>query len=95
MADENNNAEDVAAEGVAVEAEAATEAETVGRNALDRIAEVYFLEGVEYHCTASIGVALFKNHLASQDEILNRADTAMYEAKAAGRDQVRFSSAAP
>ena len=50
---------------------------------------------IEHRCTASIGVALFKNHLASQDEILNRADTAMYEAKAAGRDQVRFSSAAP
>ena len=48
---------------------------------------------VEHHCTASIGVVLFKNHLSSQDDILNRADTAMYEAKEAGRNQVRFFAA--
>jgi diguanylate cyclase (GGDEF)-like protein/PAS domain S-box-containing protein len=45
---------------------------------------------VEHHCTASIGVALFINHGASQDDIFNWADTAMYQAKKAGRNLVRF-----
>lgn len=50
---------------------------------------------VEHHCTASIGVVLFNSHQASQDDILNRADTAMYEAKDSGRNQIRFFSAKP
>lgn len=45
---------------------------------------------VEHHCTASIGVALFIHHEASQDDILKWADTAMYQAKSAGRNQIRF-----
>lgn len=45
---------------------------------------------VEHHCTASIGVALF-THLDTQpDDILKRADQAMFQAKAAGRNQIRF-----
>ena len=52
---------------------------------------------VEHHCTASIGVALFLGHQAGHDEIIKRADTAMYQAKEAGRNLVRFheSPAAP
>jgi diguanylate cyclase (GGDEF)-like protein/PAS domain S-box-containing protein len=45
---------------------------------------------VEHHCTASIGVALFIQHEASQDDILKWADQAMYQAKAAGRNQIKF-----
>ena len=45
---------------------------------------------IEHHCTASIGVALFVNHQASQDEIIKWADTAMYQAKKAGRNTIRF-----
>lgn len=45
---------------------------------------------VEHHCTASIGVVLFVNHEASQDDILKWADAAMYQAKAAGRNLIRF-----
>jgi GGDEF domain-containing protein len=35
-------------------------------------------------------VALFFNHEGSQDDILKWADAAMYEAKAAGRNMIRF-----
>jgi diguanylate cyclase (GGDEF)-like protein/PAS domain S-box-containing protein len=45
---------------------------------------------VEYRCTASIGVALFFNHEGSQEDILGRADVAMYQAKAAGPNLIRF-----
>ena len=45
---------------------------------------------VEHHCTASIGVALFGKNEASQDDILKWADTAMYQAKDAGRNLIRF-----
>ena len=43
-----------------------------------------------YHGTASIGVTLFSDHNLSQDDLLKHADIAMYEAKKAGRNTVRF-----
>ncbi|MFH1043979.1 MAG: sensor domain-containing diguanylate cyclase [Pseudomonadota bacterium] len=45
---------------------------------------------IEYHGTASIGVALFINHEASREDIIKQADMAMYQAKAAGRNSIRF-----
>jgi len=45
---------------------------------------------VELPCTASIGVVLFRNHETSTDEIIKRADMAMYQAKAAGGNLIRF-----
>ncbi|MDR3409432.1 MAG: diguanylate cyclase [Formivibrio sp.] len=45
---------------------------------------------IEHHCTASIGVVLYFNHEASQDDILKWADMAMYQAKDAGRNAIRF-----
>ena len=45
---------------------------------------------VEHRCSASIGVVLFLNHDASQENILRWADEAMYQAKAAGRNAIRF-----
>jgi len=45
---------------------------------------------VEYHCTVSIGAALFINNATSQDDVLKWADTAMYQAKAAGGNLIRF-----
>lgn len=45
---------------------------------------------VAHRCTASIGVIVFRNHDASQDDILKWADDAMYHAKKAGRNLVRF-----
>lgn len=45
---------------------------------------------VEHHCTSSIGVVLFINHEASQDDIIRWADMAMYQAKYDGRNLIRF-----
>ncbi|HEY5764190.1 MAG TPA: diguanylate cyclase [Rhodocyclaceae bacterium] len=50
---------------------------------------------VEHHCTASIGATLFLGHEVDGEELLRRADAAMYEAKAAGRAAIRFSKHSP
>ncbi len=43
-----------------------------------------------HHCTASIGVVMLANHQASQTEVMQWADMAMYQAKDAGRNKVHF-----
>jgi diguanylate cyclase (GGDEF)-like protein/PAS domain S-box-containing protein len=47
---------------------------------------------VEHRCTISIGVSLFINHEGSVDDIIKRADSAMYLAKYSGRNSIRFYS---
>jgi diguanylate cyclase (GGDEF)-like protein/PAS domain S-box-containing protein len=48
---------------------------------------------VEHQCTASIGVVAFAIDEATQDEVLEWADAAMYQAKGAGRNSIRIFSA--
>ncbi|PKO94630.1 MAG: hypothetical protein CVU16_02030 [Betaproteobacteria bacterium HGW-Betaproteobacteria-10] len=48
---------------------------------------------VEHHCSVSIGAVVFVNHQATQQEILKWADAAMYQAKDAGRNLIRFYTA--
>ncbi|HYN54111.1 MAG TPA: diguanylate cyclase [Methylotenera sp.] len=45
---------------------------------------------IEHHCTASIGITLFIDHKISQNDILKTADSAMYQAKLAGGNLIRF-----
>lgn len=45
---------------------------------------------IEHCCTSSIGVALFSSRDSNRDTLLKHADTAMYRAKDAGRNQFRF-----
>lgn len=40
----------------------------------------------QHQCSASIGIVLFESQEVTAEELLKRADTAMYEAKAAGRN---------
>lgn len=44
---------------------------------------------VEHRCSSSIGVVVFSGS-ASADEVLKWADIAMYQAKDAGRNSIRF-----
>jgi diguanylate cyclase (GGDEF)-like protein/PAS domain S-box-containing protein len=44
---------------------------------------------VQHECSASLGLVLFANSDTPQDELLNQADAAMYQAKLAGRNAVR------
>lgn len=45
---------------------------------------------IKHLCSASIGVVVFINHESNEDEILKRADDAMYAAKSAGRNQIQL-----
>ncbi|HSM98499.1 MAG TPA: sensor domain-containing diguanylate cyclase [Gallionella sp.] len=80
-------------------AESMTEAGIVAEKIRVALAEPYLLATrqperagttVTHHCTSSIGVVLFVNHEISTDEILKRADWAMYQAKNDGRNLIRF-----
>jgi diguanylate cyclase (GGDEF)-like protein len=48
---------------------------------------------VEHRCTASIGAVIFGDRDATHSDIIRWADSAMYRAKAAGRNAVRFHEA--
>ena len=45
---------------------------------------------VEHTCTSSIGATLYFDNEARQEEILKRADSAMYRAKREGRNRICF-----
>lgn len=71
----------------------AAQALVVAEKIRDSIADIFHLSAkdeapIGHCCTASIGVVLFLNHEATLDEILKRADEAMYRAKDLGRDRV-------
>ena len=70
--------------------EAAAQTETVGQKILYALNQRYDLAGHDYHNTASVGVTLFAEHQNNVDELMKRADLAMYQAKAAGRNTLRF-----
>lgn len=70
--------------------QAAKMAESVGDKVLSVLNEPYVLNNESYHGTASIGVCLFRNQEITIDELLKRADAAMYQAKGSGRNTLRF-----
>ena len=70
--------------------EAAAQAELVAEKALGSFHEPFRLGDNDYHSSPSIGVALFDSERSDVDELLKRADLAMYQAKASGRNTIRF-----
>jgi diguanylate cyclase (GGDEF)-like protein/PAS domain S-box-containing protein len=70
--------------------EAAAHAEIVAENILLALGKPYQLANLVQHCTLSIGITLFGEFPEVLDEPLKRADLAMYQAKAAGRNTLRF-----
>ena len=70
--------------------EAAAQARTLGELILAQLRQPYELAGHEHHFTASIGVTLLTHQRDSVDEVLKQADMAMYRAKGAGRNTLRF-----
>ena len=50
----------------------------------------FYVDGHELHVTVSIGIALFPLIESSTDQLLQKSDVAMYEAKQAGRNTIRI-----
>jgi diguanylate cyclase (GGDEF)-like protein/PAS domain S-box-containing protein len=69
---------------------AALQAEAIGEKILSAFVETFQLDPYEYPCTPSVGVTLFSPEDRNVDELLKRADLAMYDAKTAGRNGLRF-----
>jgi diguanylate cyclase (GGDEF)-like protein/PAS domain S-box-containing protein len=78
-------------------------AETVAQKIRTSLSQTYSLKVshemqdptvVEHHCTASVGVVVYGHNEGTAQDFLKWADAAMYQAKAAGRNTVRFYDAA-
>ncbi len=70
--------------------QAVAQAEAIGEKIRAALGVEYRLREHRHHCTCSIGISLFKGSDVDVGELLKRADMAMYQAKAAGRDTLRF-----
>jgi len=70
--------------------DAASQAEAVGGKILKSLNQPYSLVSHEHHSTPSIGITLFNDKQPELDELLKQADIAMYQAKKAGRNTMRF-----
>ncbi len=66
------------------------QAQAVAGQILGALDQMLLPDGVRVHCTASIGVTLFGNQPEEVEEPLRRAEWAMFEAKAGGRNTLRF-----
>lgn len=80
--------------------ESVGQARKIAEKIRDALAEIYVLARagqdtteppIEHHCTVSIGVEMFFNHTECSEELMKRADVAMYRAKEAGRNRIQFS----
>ena len=69
---------------------AVSQAGAVAEKIVTCLAQPCNLGGAAYQGTTSVGIALFVGQTVPADELLQRADQAMYQAKAAGRNAVRF-----
>ena len=75
----------------AIHDDAAFMARAVCEKLIARMSEAYWLANQEFSCPASIGVTLWHGEFrGGASELLKQADVAMYEAKRAGRNTVRF-----
>ncbi|MFA6970597.1 MAG: EAL domain-containing protein [Gallionella sp.] len=70
--------------------DAATQAELVTEEIQSSLNQTYQLKEYLHYSTSSIGIVLFRGHQESIENIIRHADTAMYQAKAAGRNAIRF-----
>lgn len=69
---------------------ATDETRLIGAKILEVIGTAYLLGDFSHTCTCSIGIALFKGTAVNAGEVIKRADIAMYRAKAANRNTMRF-----
>ncbi|MFZ6779232.1 EAL domain-containing protein [Undibacterium sp. Ji83W] len=69
---------------------AASLAETVAEKIRLTLSQTINLGHIDYESSGSIGITMFGAEAVGIDELLRRADMAMYQAKALGKNSVRF-----
>lgn len=74
------------------EVDEAPHARTVGRKLLQILREPFEILGQEFTVTTSVGVSLYPDHGEDEEDLLKNADVAMYRAKEAGKNSLRFYS---
>jgi diguanylate cyclase (GGDEF)-like protein len=72
-------------------------ARVIAERLRQRIAATVFLRahGLEVKLTASFGIATYPDHGRTEEDLVNRADQAMYAAKEAGKNRVQSARNAP
>ncbi|MDD2918710.1 EAL domain-containing protein [Rhodoferax sp.] len=70
--------------------EAARQAQQVSQKILTRLRQPFQLSAQTCQCSVSIGVVLIDGPATSREELFKQADLAMYQAKVAGRNTLRF-----
>ncbi len=70
--------------------EAVAQAGRIAEKIREALSQPYQLESVLHRSTPSIGVVLFRGGEVNSEELLKRADLAMYQSKESGRNKVTF-----
>jgi diguanylate cyclase (GGDEF)-like protein/PAS domain S-box-containing protein len=70
--------------------EAAAQAEMIAHKILESLSQPYRLLEHTYVITPSVGIVVFLHQQETLDELIKKADVAMYQAKTAGRNNARF-----
>jgi len=69
---------------------ASIEVEYLAEDIRAALNQPYVFEDYEHYSSPSIGIALFLDHNTPLDELMKNADSAMYQAKNAGRNTIRL-----
>jgi EAL domain-containing protein (putative c-di-GMP-specific phosphodiesterase class I) len=70
--------------------EAAPQAELIAEKIRLSLSQPFLLDSAPLQTTPSIGIAVFQGNSDNSDALLKHADVAMYQAKDAGRNTIRF-----
>lgn len=62
----------------------------IAESILNRLHQEYQVNNIRHRGSSSIGICMFSDQYSKADDILKWADKAMYEAKCAGRNTLRF-----
>ena len=69
---------------------AAMKAKKAATLIIEQLKRPFFIDGQQFHTTASIGVDIFSANTESANELLKQVEVAMYEAKSSGGDTLCF-----